>query len=124
MGVNMPGAYARHPGGQGTRMSRPSRSKGHVASWSGSSTEDLLNPLSLTSQQEEADGNALATSPEDVVELRHKSREHGWRFLPRRIRYAPTSIIIFEQSLILPCFVKAYLLPQARHSMHNTCSHL
>ncbi|KAI1777161.1 glycolipid 2-alpha-mannosyltransferase-domain-containing protein [Hypoxylon cercidicola] len=90
MELDMAGPYPRHPVGmdaQGVSRPRPGAGQGHSKSWSGSSVDDLLSPLTMTSRQEEqvdavpTDPVANATDPP-----RSGVRRVGWMFLPRRVR--------------------------------------
>ncbi|KAI1403902.1 glycolipid 2-alpha-mannosyltransferase-domain-containing protein [Hypoxylon fuscum] len=91
----VPSPHARHVSGQGRGaegVSRPlgGRGHGHSASWSGSSTEDLMPPLAMTPQQENNDNTiptSLSIDSIDVIEpTLEETQRPGWMFMPRRIR--------------------------------------
>ncbi|KAI2617744.1 glycolipid 2-alpha-mannosyltransferase-domain-containing protein [Hypoxylon sp. NC1633] len=86
----MPGPYTRHSSSQGARIpSRPVGGKGHYASRSGSSAEDLLSPLGLTRGQEVVQENLMPASPPVGAPRgmpHNKIEENGWRLLWRPIR--------------------------------------
>ncbi|KAI1374416.1 glycolipid 2-alpha-mannosyltransferase-domain-containing protein [Hypoxylon crocopeplum] len=102
----MSAPYTRYTGGHGARItSRPAGAKGHYASHSGSSAEDLLSPLGLTPRQEVGvDENPLPTSlTEDTHELpRNKVQVHSWKFLPRRIRpFSLRKVVVMCLTVVL-----------------------
>lgn len=115
MEFHTPKAYSRHAGGGDAHMSRSSRSRGHVASLSCSSIDDVTPlPLSLTPQQNETGDDTLAIAPENAVEPTHSKIQgfSSWNFLPRRVRYVPSYTNQCDQSINTTVFLKAFLLSQ------------
>lgn len=84
----MPSAYSRHATAQGARVpSRASGGKGHAASWSISSGDDLRAAAAVSIPAQHEDTTALTDAPNAMIDrLEDVTQGPYWTLFVNRMR--------------------------------------